>query len=330
MSGEGSAPEIAVAVPSHDRPLRLRWLLNALEKQTLGGDRFEVCVVHDSSGPETEVLLTTHPLAARGTLRHEQLEPMRYGSAGLKRNRAWRMARAPLIVFTDDDCYPPSDWLERAVESAGRNPGVVVQGVTLPEPEEGRSEGHGPWPHTQKIEDPPTPWGEACNILYPRELLERLCGYVEEPPLEVAEDTDLLVRAQKAGASVVGDRSMVTYHAIESAPLYKRLRGTWRWRDNAWLVKTHPDFKRAYPYGLFWKKTHAWLPPALAGLVLGRRNLLFLLLAVPYVALATPQRGSDTRGRLRALSELPGVAAIDAAEIAVHVCGSVKYRTLFL
>ena len=28
-------PEIAVVVPSHDRPVRLRWLLNALEEQTL-------------------------------------------------------------------------------------------------------------------------------------------------------------------------------------------------------------------------------------------------------------------------------------------------------
>ena len=29
------APLITVAVASHDRPLRLRWLLNALEEQTL-------------------------------------------------------------------------------------------------------------------------------------------------------------------------------------------------------------------------------------------------------------------------------------------------------
>ena len=33
-------PEIAVVVPSHDRPLRLRWLLNALEEQTLDRSRW--------------------------------------------------------------------------------------------------------------------------------------------------------------------------------------------------------------------------------------------------------------------------------------------------
>ena len=32
-----AAADIAVVVPSHDRPLRLRWLLNALADQTLDG-----------------------------------------------------------------------------------------------------------------------------------------------------------------------------------------------------------------------------------------------------------------------------------------------------
>ena len=41
------APEIAVVVASHDRPLRLRWLLEALADQTLARYRFEVVVAHD-------------------------------------------------------------------------------------------------------------------------------------------------------------------------------------------------------------------------------------------------------------------------------------------
>ena len=41
----GSSPEISVVVASHDRPLRLRWLLNALEEQTLERDRWEIVVI---------------------------------------------------------------------------------------------------------------------------------------------------------------------------------------------------------------------------------------------------------------------------------------------
>ena len=102
-----SGPEIAVVIPSHDRPLRLRWLLNALAEQTLARDRFEVVVGHDSSGAETAELLATHPLAEAGVLRSVALRP---GTAppGRNRNAAWREARAPVIAFTDDDCRPPA------------------------------------------------------------------------------------------------------------------------------------------------------------------------------------------------------------------------------
>jgi Glycosyl transferase family 2 len=65
-------PDVAVVVPSHDRPLRLRWLLNALEDQT--HHAFEVIVVHDS-GDETEAVLRDHPLARAGVLRHRRLDP---------------------------------------------------------------------------------------------------------------------------------------------------------------------------------------------------------------------------------------------------------------
>src|SRR5687767_2596840 len=114
-----STPEIAVVVASHDRALRLRWLLNALEEQTLERDRWEIVVGHDSEGPETDELLTTHPLALSGSLRHVTLPP---GSAppGANRNAALRIVRAPLVAFTDDDCRPPRDWLANALKAAHR------------------------------------------------------------------------------------------------------------------------------------------------------------------------------------------------------------------
>src|SRR5258707_136007 len=98
-------PELSVVVASHDRPLRLRWLLNALAEQTLARSRWEVVVCHDSRGEETGALLAGHPLAAAGVLRWRAFEP---GSAAAspKRNAGVALARAPTVVFTDDDCRP--------------------------------------------------------------------------------------------------------------------------------------------------------------------------------------------------------------------------------
>src|SRR5215216_532753 len=97
-------PEVSVVVPSHNRALRLLWLLNALEEQTLPRERWEVVVVHDSTD-DTDRILREHPLAQAGVLRHLTLEPGT-GTASRQRNAGWRTARADTIAFTDDDTRP--------------------------------------------------------------------------------------------------------------------------------------------------------------------------------------------------------------------------------
>src|SRR3954452_23261999 len=249
------APEIAVVVASHDRPLRLRWLLEALSEQTLERDRFEVVVAHDSTGLETDALLETHPLARDGTLRHVRREP---GSSppGANRNAAWRAARAPVVAFTDDDCRPPPDWLENALAAARRSPEAIVQGATRPDPDE-RHILYAPVHHTQNI-SPPKAWAQTCNIVYPRALLERLGGFDEQRM--VGEDAALAAAAREAGVAYVGAPEVLTYHCVEPVPLRRFLGGLQRWGDLPLLVREHPDMRRHFPLRVFWKWTHAWFP----------------------------------------------------------------------
>ena len=320
-----ATPELSVVVPSHDRPLRLRWLLNALDAQTLDRSRWEVIVGHDSSGPETERLLREHPLAQEGVLRHVALEP---GSAppGRNRNAAWRLARAPVVVFTDDDCRPPEGWLKSALAAAQRHPGAIVQGMTLPDPDEAAMR-HAPH-HRSQVIRPPVPWAEACNILYPRELLERTGGFVEDR--QTGEDTDLAIRARDLGAAYVGDRDVLTYHAVFDENIAGALRAAWRWNDLPWLLVRHPRFRREFPLSYFWKRSHVWLPVAVLGVLASRRSPAWALAAVPWAAHRAPHHGADPRGRYRSLLELPARALIDATEIAGLIRGSIRHRTLFL
>jgi GT2 family glycosyltransferase len=320
------APDISVVVASHDRPVRLRWLLNALEEQTLAGERFEVAVGHDSHGPETEELLRSHPLARAGRLRRARL-PAGSAPPGRNRNAALRLARAPVVAFTDDDCRPPPEWLERALAAARAHPGAIVQGTTRPDPDEGTML-RAPLHRTQSIA-PPKPWAQACNIVYPRELLERAGGFDED--VLVGEDTDLAMRAQALGAPFVAAPDVVTYHAVDAPRLPRRLADTWRWRDLPALVKRHPALRRSFPLGVFWTWGHAALPLAAAGAVASRRTRPWAAaLTLPWVAAALPHYGHTPRGRIRAVSELPLVAALHAAEMAALASGSVRHRTVFL
>lgn len=320
-----TAPEIAVVVPSHDRPLRLRWLLNALEEQTLDRGRWEVVVAHDSSGPETEVLLRDHPLARAGILRHVSL-PSGSAPPGANRNAGWRAARAPLILFTDDDCRPPPEWLERALTAGHSHPGAIVQGTTRPDPEEWNLI-HAPHCHTQWV-TPPVAYAQACNIVYPHALLERVGGFDEK--LFTGEDTELSVRVQDTGAPFVGAPEVLTYHSILPTLLVTQLRSVWRWQDLPEVIKRHPKLRRHFPLWIFWKRTHAWLPAAVAAAILSRRSRVYGALAIPYLIHAVPRHGTDPRGRLRGLSELPGRVAIDMTEFAALAKGSLRHRTLFL
>lgn len=318
-------PDISVVVPSHNRELRLRWLLNALEEQDLPRERWEVVVAHDSEdGGRTATLLGEHPLAAAGNLRSVRLEPGPGNSASRLRNAAIRETRAPLVAFTDDDCRPPSSWLSRALAAADRHPGAVVQGMTKGDPEEAVEE-RGGYVHRQNVV-PPSPQAETCNIIYPRHVLDRVGGFVEDPPLAAGEDTDLVLRAQATGVAHVGAPEVLTYHAVQARSLVKTIWGTRRWRDLAWLYRRHPEIRGTLHLRLFWKWTHAFLPLAVLGLARARSRRIWLLLALPWYGASVPWRGSDPRGLLRALSEAPGRILHDLAETAAVTAGAIKHR----
>src|SRR4051812_7593399 len=154
------APEISVVVPSHERPLRLRWLLNALEEQGLERNRWEAVIAHDSRD-EVAAMIDAHPLAQAGVLRQARLEPGT-GTPARHRNLGWRSAHAQLVAFTDDDCRPEPDWLATLLVAAERHPGAIVQGTTRPDPYESDllKATHA---RTQRV-TPPVIFAQTCNI----------------------------------------------------------------------------------------------------------------------------------------------------------------------
>ena len=323
-------------VASHERPLRLLWLLNALEEQTLDPPEFEVVVCHDSRGPQTAAVLAGHPLAAAGRLRSVALPPGGH-PPGAQRNVGWRLARAPLVAFTDDDCRPPATWLERALAAGVAHPGAIIQGTTRPDPDELGLLHACAHVHTQEI-DPPVDWVQTCNVVYPRAVLEACDGFDER--LEGGEDTDLAWRARAGGSWLVGAPEMLTYHAVVPQSLAAAARASWRWRHLPTVVARHPEMRGNASIGrIFWKPRHARLALALGGMAaagaLGRlpvpvRTALAAAAWLPWTGVASPSYGASWRGRVRGLAELPGAAALDCCELTALAVGSVAARTVFL
>ncbi|HEX3317145.1 MAG TPA: glycosyltransferase [Solirubrobacteraceae bacterium] len=321
---------ISVVVPSHGRPQRLRALLDALATQTLPRARWEAVVVHDCGPGLTAELLRTHPLAATGVLRHRSLPPGT-GSAARMRNVGWSTARAPLVAFTDDDCRPRPDWLERLLAAAARHPGAIVQGRTRPDPDEAGLFA-GPGRATTKDVEPPTPFGQTCNILYPRVLLERLGGFYEGFELPFGEDMDLLLRAQRAGAALLAAPVAVVDHAVTPQSLGDRLRWSARLEQMPLVARRNPEARTCtgQPFRAFLVSQHAWLLLAAAGLALAPRRPAAALLAMPWV------RHVRGRPRHRAIHGWPWLRALaeaaltDTVDLARLARGSARHRALWL
>lgn len=96
--------DVAVIVPSFNRPERLRGCLGAL--MALQGPAPEIVVVDDGS---TQPLA---PVCAEFGTRVRCLRQRNRGPAAA-RNAGVRATGAGFVAFTDDDCRPRPDWLAR-------------------------------------------------------------------------------------------------------------------------------------------------------------------------------------------------------------------------
>jgi len=317
---------VSVVVPSHARRLRLRWLLNALEEQTLDPASFEVIVVHDYVGDDAE-LIRTHPLARAGRMRELRIEPGT-GRPSVQRNLGWRAAAAPLVAFIDDDCRPDERWLEALLERACRHPEAIVQGATKPDPYEAYVFAS---PHVRSLQvDPPNDFAQTCNIAYPKELLAAVDGFDESMPAPAGEDTDLALRARSTGAQLVPAEDALVYHAVEAYTLPNAIRLNLKWRHLALVIKRHPQLRAHFTWWVFWRRTHRDVALLLLGAALARRLAPALLLGGPWVYRRLTRRGTGGRALAAGLVELPGGLVVDVAELATMAWGGVRYRTLIL
>ncbi len=308
--------DVSVVVPTRNRSGMLEELLDSLAAQSLDPGRFEVIVVDNGSTDETAALLERKQAEVPYTLRvHHQQN----AGPGTARNRGWQLASAPLVAFTDDDCRATPGWLEALVEAAGRHPDAIVQGRTQMPP--AAVDKVTPFSRVLEITGP-GPYYATCNILYPRELLDRLGGFDESFSEPTSEDTDLGWRARAEGADYAFVDDAVIHHAVVDLGAIGKLRWAFRWSDAMRAFALHPGLRTTLIWGVFWKRSHALLVLALAGVLLSRRFPPALLLTLPY--------GRMLRARCivegYSLAFMPYHAVYDLAELLAAARGGVRYR----
>ena len=330
----GPGPQISVVVPTRNRSHLLPRLVAAVAAQQ-DVDRWEVVVVDDGSTDDTPSVLQRLCAATPELVR--SIRTTHAHGAAAARNEGWRMAAAPVIAFTDDDCRPDPRWLANLL--AGSEHADIVQGATTFDASE--AAGRGPFSQVVNVER----WTgqfETSNVAYRRALLERLDGFDERFEGDsFGEDVDLGWRAVELGAATAFTPEAIVVHDVKRGPALDELlwsiRDGWRWRHIGKVLRDHPGYRlRRLHRGPFLAATH---PPTLvallgiAGLALAPRSraarALALLAVVPWLRHRIVLEPRPGRTRDLPLV-LPVAFVVDAVETLTVTASGVRYRTLVL
>lgn len=171
---ERSLPEISVIVAAHDAAATIGECLDAIGRQSLDRSGYEIILVDNGSTD------STRDIAARREGVVVVSEPHR--GAYVARNAGLRNARGRLIAFTDSDCVPEPDWLERLSASLSAEGARVVMGRDRPVGT-GRAirllatYDHEKERYVMSHADPEVYYGHTNNLITRREVLDELDGF---------------------------------------------------------------------------------------------------------------------------------------------------------
>ncbi len=116
---------VSVIIPVFNDHERLAICLQTLEEQTYPKERYEVIVVDNGSSVDMTLVVAPFP--------HAQLiREARVGSYAA-RNKGLSIAKGTVIAFTDADCIPKPDWIEKGVNciQSVENCGLVAGHIEI-------------------------------------------------------------------------------------------------------------------------------------------------------------------------------------------------------
>jgi hypothetical protein len=287
--GAPGEPGVSVIVPVRDNPAGVRALLERLDAQTLGPDRFEVVIGDDGSRPGSLAGVPT----ADGRVRVVAGSPRTSYAA---RNRAAAAARGAVLAFIDSDCLPDARWLEEGL-AALEGADIVAGEVSFIPPAR---------PTVWSLLTIDTFLDQERNVRRSRAVTANLLvrrGDFEawgrfDPRLASGGDFEFVLQAVGRGARLAYAPRAVVYHrTLDDGRAFLRKV----WRTNRWA-----GIRRARAGYLVWLRSALSVVPVL-GVMLARREVLRPARRLAHARLRAAGLTVGWRTELRALAILYGL-----------------------
>lgn len=204
-----TVPFVSVIVPARNASQKVRRLIEAMEGQTVDRDHYELLIVDDCSSDETPAIVEESDVATLVALPS-------HGGPYVARNTGIRSARGDLLAFTDADCKPAPDWIERGLASFERSGADLIAGkIDVPlgdRPSAAELVDFSSWYDQEDF----VSRGVAAtgNLWIRRAVLTSVGGFDEN--LMSSGDMDLTERAVGQGHRLEYDGGLVVAHPPES------------------------------------------------------------------------------------------------------------------
>lgn len=211
------APELTVVVSTLGNYPVLQRVLDGYDRQDCEPGTFEVLVVSDVKEPDpaaVDAVIGERPYPVRRLTGHAP-------GLSANRNTGWQAARAPVILFTDNDTIPVRSLVSRHVAQHRAHPGSEVavaghvrwaKGIEVTPFMKWLDRGVQFSYHAVKGDEGHWALLYGANSSIKRELLEKTGGYDEERLPYLYEDLDFGYRAQEFGLRVIYDRKAIVDH----------------------------------------------------------------------------------------------------------------------
>jgi glycosyltransferase involved in cell wall biosynthesis len=201
-------PLLSVIIPTRHRNRQLRECLLSLAAQDYARPLWEAVVVFDGDDTRPDTALTA--MAGQIPL---IIAAQQHSGCGIARNTGASHARGRFLIFTDDDCLFPPDWLSRYALTFQLNPECLIAGHAI--------NALPANPYSQTTQDLTSflqeyagvPLAIGNNFGVPAAGFRELGGFHPRYFRNTAEDRDFCLRWKAAGRPSADGAGIVVHHA---------------------------------------------------------------------------------------------------------------------
>jgi len=116
-------PKISVIIPAYNEEKLIGQCIDAVSKQTLPRENYEILVINNNSTDKTAEIARKHGAKVHNYTEKQGFLPAKQFGTSL--------AQADIVAYTDADSLPDKTWLETIYTLLQRNPQLVCVGGTI-------------------------------------------------------------------------------------------------------------------------------------------------------------------------------------------------------